>query len=161
MEREFTHLDQEGRARMVDVTKKQPSNRNAVASGVVVVGVNTFKRLVEKDVPKGDVFATARIAGIMAAKRVGHLIPLCHPLPVEFVGIEFELMEDIHSVRITATASINAKTGVEMEAMTAVSVAALTIYDMCKGIEKGIEIREIKLLEKTGGKSGHWIRQDP
>ena len=160
MKKDFTHLDKEGRATMVDVSAKEPTKRSAIASGLVKVGMDTFKRLVEKDIPKGDVFSTARIAGIMAAKQVGNLIPLCHPLPVEFVGIEFELAEDIPGVRITATASIHAKTGVEMEAMTAASVAALTIYDMCKGLEKGIEIKEIKLLKKTGGKSGQWIRKD-
>ncbi len=160
MKKDFTHLDEKGRATMVDVSAKQPNKRTAVACGLVKVGRDTFQRLVERDIPKGDVFSAARIAGILAAKQVGNLIPLCHPLPVEFVGIDFELADDIPGVRITATASIYAKTGVEMEAMTAASVAALTIYDMCKGLEKGIEIREIKLLKKTGGKSGQWIREE-
>ncbi len=160
MTKNFTHLDDNGHAQMVDVTSKQPSKRVAIAYGIVKVGKDTYKRLVDKKIPKGDVFNTARIAGIMAAKQVGNLIPLCHPLPVEFVGIDFSLNEDIPGVEITATASIDAKTGVEMEAMTAVSVSALTIYDMCKGLEKGIEILEIKLLEKSGGKSGHWVRQE-
>ncbi|NPA94900.1 MAG: cyclic pyranopterin monophosphate synthase MoaC [Thermodesulfobacteria bacterium] len=160
MTKDFTHLDPEGHARMVDVSDKTATKRVAVAMGLVKVGEETYRKLIAKDVPKGDVFGTARIAGIMAAKQVGGLIPLCHPLPVEYVGIDFKLREDIPGVEIKATTSINAKTGVEMEAMTAVSVAALTIYDMCKGIDKGIEILEIKLLEKSGGKSGHWIRKD-
>jgi len=159
MKKDFTHLDEKGRATMVDVSAKQPTKRTAVACGLVKVGRDTFQRLLERNIPKGDVFSTARIAGILAAKQVGNLIPLCHPLPVEFVGIDFELADDIPGVMITATASIYAKTGVEMEAMTAASVAALTIYDMCKGLEKGIEIKEIKLLKKTGGKSGQWIRE--
>ncbi len=157
----FTHLDHKGQAKMVDVTAKSPTKRTAIATGTVKMGMDTFKRLKDENIPKGDVFNTARIAGIMAAKQVGNLIPLCHPLPVEFVGIDFSLKQDIPGVTITATASIDAKTGVEMEAMTAVAVAALTIYDMCKGLEKGIEILEIKLLEKSGGKSGHWVRRQP
>jgi len=157
----FTHLDHKGQAKMVDVTTKRPTKRTAIATGTVKMGIETFKRLKDKTIPKGDVFNTARIAGIMAAKQVGNIIPLCHPLPVEFVGIDFSLKQDIPGVAITATASIDAKTGVEMEAMTAVAVAALTIYDMCKGLEKGIEILEIKLLEKSGGKSGHWVRSQP
>ncbi len=160
MNKEFTHLDEKGRAQMVDVSEKKVSKRTAIASGKVKMGKNTFRRLVDNNIPKGDVFNTARIAGILAAKKVGGLIPLCHPLPVEYVGIDFKLLEELPGVEITATASISAKTGVEMEAMTAVSIAALTIYDMCKGLEKGIEILEIKLLEKTGGKSGHWIRDE-
>ncbi len=159
MTKDFTHLDPDGHARMVDVSEKTPTKRVAVASGLVRVGDKIYKRLLDKDVPKGDVFGTARIAGIMAAKRVGELIPLCHPLPLEYVGIDFKFRDDLPGVEIKATTSINAKTGVEMEAMTAVSVAALTIYDMCKGIDKSIEILEIKLLEKSGGKSGHWIRK--
>ncbi len=155
----FTHLDHKGQAKMVDVTDKHSTKRTAIAYGIVKMGTETFKRLKDSNIPKGDVFNTARIAGIMAAKQVGNLIPLCHPLPVEFVGIDFSLNQDIPGVEITATASIDAKTGVEMEAMTAVAVASLTIYDMCKGLEKDIKILEIKLLEKSGGKSGHWIRK--
>ncbi len=160
MSKGLTHIDEKGRAQMVDVSEKIVSKRIAVASGKVKMGKNTFKLLVDNDIPKGDVFNTARIAGILAAKKVGELIPLCHPLPVEYVGIDFRLLEELPGVEIRATASISAKTGVEMEAMTAVSVAALTIYDMCKGLEKGIEILEIKLIEKTGGKSGHWRREE-
>jgi cyclic pyranopterin phosphate synthase len=144
---------------MVDVSAKTPTKREAVASGLVRVGADTFRALTEGNVPKGDVLGTARIAGIMAAKQVGSLIPLCHPLPVEHVAVEFRLVDDPPGVEITATASITAKTGVEMEAMTAVSVAALTIYDMCKGMDKAIEIDGIRLVRKSGGKSGLWQRE--
>ncbi len=156
----LTHIDNEGKARMVDVSNKSPSKRTAIASGLVVLSQDAFNAIVDKKVPKGDVFATARIAGIMAAKGVGSLIPLCHPLPVEHVEIDFKPRDDIPGIEIIASASITAKTGVEMEAMTAVSISALTIYDMCKAIDKGILIKEIKLLEKSGGKSGHWIRKE-
>ncbi len=156
----LTHIDNEGKAKMVDVSNKSPSKRTAIASGLVVLSQDAFNAIVDKRVPKGDVFATARIAGIMAAKRVGSLIPLCHPLPVEHVEIDFRPRNDIPGIEIIASASITAKTGVEMEAMTAVSISALTIYDMCKAIDKGILIKEIKLLEKSGGKSGHWIRKE-
>ncbi len=160
MTQEFSHLDSKGQATMVDVSGKNITARKALASGKVILNQDTFKMLTDKKIPKGDVLATARIAGIMAAKRVGELIPLCHPLPVEHVSIEFILSEDLPGVEILATASITAKTGVEMEALTAVTVAALTVYDMCKAIEKGIVITDIKLLEKSGGKSGTWKRRD-
>ena len=156
----LTHIDNQGRARMVDVSTKCPSRRTAIASGLVVLSQDAFNAVIDKKVSKGDVFATARIAGIMAAKRVGSLIPLCHPLPVEHVEIDFRTRDDLPGIEIIASASITAKTGVEMEAMTAVSISALTIYDMCKAIDKGILIKEIKLLEKSGGKSGHWIRKE-
>ncbi|RUM88572.1 MAG: cyclic pyranopterin monophosphate synthase MoaC [Thermodesulfatator sp.] len=159
MTSEFSHLDNLGHATMVDVSAKKITTRRAVASGKVLLNKNTFKMLTDKRIPKGDVLATARIAGIMAAKKVGSLIPLCHPLPLEHVAIEFLLSEELPGVEIVATASISAKTGVEMEAMTAVSVAALTIYDMCKGVEKGIRITDIMLMEKSGGKSGTWKRR--
>ncbi len=160
MTQEFSHLDSKGQATMVDVSGKNITARKALASGKVILNQDTFKMLTDKKIPKGDVLATARIAGIMAAKRVGELIPLCHPLPVEHVSIEFILSKDLPGVEILATASITAKTGVEMEALTAVTVAALTVYDMCKAIEKGIVITDIKLLEKSGGKSGTWKRRD-
>ncbi len=159
MTKHFSHLDKTGKAQMVDVSEKTVTKRQAVAIGLVKVNKETFSCLVDKQVPKGDVFATARIAGILAAKKVGNLIPLCHPLPLEHISIDFNLKPDIPGIEIIATASISAKTGVEMEAMTAVSVAALTIYDMCKGLEKGIEITDIKLIKKTGGKSGTWHRR--
>ncbi len=155
----FTHLDPKGRASMVDVSAKEPTRREAVASAMVFMSEATFKRLSNRDIPKGDVFSTARIAGIMAAKKVGGLIPLCHPLPLEYVGVDFELLAEKNAVEIRATAAITAKTGVEMEALTAVSVAALTIYDMCKALDKGMEISQIRLLRKSGGKSGDWHRR--
>ncbi len=156
----LTHLDREGRAQMVDVSQKNSTSRVAVASCMVKMGKKAMEALVEKSVPKGDVYSTARIAGILAAKRVDELIPLCHPLPLNFVQVEFELLPDVQTVKITAEARTDAKTGVEMEAMTAVSIAALTVYDMLKGIEKGITITDIQLEYKSGGKSGVWKRGD-
>lgn len=150
----LTHLDESGAARMVDVGSKQDSVRKAVASGVIRMRPSTLKAVREGNGPKGDVLGAARIAGIMAAKKTADLIPLCHPLPLDAVAVEFAF-EDA-GLRVTATASITARTGVEMEAMTAVSVALLTIYDMAKALEKGMVIEGIRLLEKTGGKSGHW-----
>lgn len=160
MTKGLSHLDQKGHAVMVDVSSKNVTSRRALASGKVILNDNTFRMLADRKIPKGDVLAAARIAGILAAKRVGELIPLCHPLPLEHVSIDFILSQELPGVEIRATASINAKTGVEMEALTAVSVAALTIYDMCKAVEKGIKITDIKLLEKSGGKSGTWKRRE-
>ncbi len=156
MEKQLSHIDSHGNAKMVNISEKAVTLRKAVASGKVILSPSTYKMLTDMKVPKGDVLATARIAGIMAAKKVGDLIPLCHPLPLEHIAIEFVLSEDLPGVEIIATASITSKTGVEMEALTAVSMAALTIYDMCKAVEKGIKITDIKLLEKSGGKSGTW-----
>ena len=155
----FTHIDERGRASMVDVSAKAVTRRRAEASAKVFMSDETFRRLSNRDIPKGDVFSTARIAGIMAAKRVGELIPLCHPLPVEYVTVNFELLPEEKAVKITAAAAITAKTGVEMEALTAASVAALTIYDMCKALDKGMEISQVRLLRKSGGKSGDWQRR--
>ncbi len=160
MTKGLSHLDQKGHAVMVDVSSKNVTSRRALASGKVILNDNTFKMLADRKIPKGDVLAAARIAGILAAKRVGDLIPLCHPLPLEHISIDFILSQELPGVEIRATASIKAKTGVEMEALTAVSVAALTIYDMCKAVEKGIKITDIKLLEKSGGKSGTWKRRE-
>jgi len=160
MATQLSHLDEQGHAIMVDVSSKEVTKRKALASGKVILNKNTFRMLTDRKIPKGDVLATARIAGILAAKKVGGLIPLCHPLPLEHISIDFILSEDLPGVEIQATASISAKTGVEMEALTAVSVAALTIYDMCKAVEKGIKITDIKLLEKSGGKSGTWKRRE-
>ncbi len=156
MEKQLSHIDSHGNAKMVNISEKAVTLRKAIASGKVILSPSTYKMLTDMKVPKGDVLATARIAGIMAAKKVGDLIPLCHPLPLEHIAIEFVLSEDLPGVEIIATASITSKTGVEMEALTAVSMAALTIYDMCKAVEKGIKITDIKLLEKSGGKSGTW-----
>jgi cyclic pyranopterin phosphate synthase len=154
----LTHLDAAGIARMVDVGEKPVTQRRAVARAVVRMSPETARAVAAGDAPKGDVLGTARIAGIQAAKRTGELIPLCHPLPVDHVGVELAIDTDEGTVTITSEASITARTGVEMEAMTAASVAALTVYDMVKGLDKGVEITAVHLLEKTGGRSGAWRR---
>jgi cyclic pyranopterin phosphate synthase len=145
----LTHLDAHGRATMVDVGNKPVTAREAIAEGFITLQPATLAAITAGSVPKGEVLNTARIAGILAAKRCGELIPLCHPLPLESVSIDFEF--EIEKICITATAKITAKTGVEMEALTAVSIAALTIYDMCKAMDKTMTIEGIKLLKKTGG----------
>ena len=147
---ELTHLDESGRARMVDVGEKAVTERRAVARAVVRMDPETAAIVSRGDAPKGDVLGTARIAGIQAAKRTHELIPLCHPLPLSFVGVEASISGG--EVVITAEARATARTGVEMEALTAASVAALTVYDMVKGLQKDLEIGEVALLEKTGGK---------
>ncbi len=154
----LTHIDEKGRAHMVDVSSKSETRRRAVAHGTVMLGPAAFGMLVDDRIPKGDVIAVARVAGIMAAKKVDELIPLCHPLPVEAVEISFQLDADNYTVQIEAQVTVNGKTGVEMEALTAVSVAALTIYDMCKAVEKGMIIGPVRLEYKSGGKSGTWRR---
>ena len=143
---------------MVDVGAKPVSERRAVARAVVRVSPETAAKVAAGDAPKGDVLGVARIAGIQAAKRTAELIPLCHPLPLTFVGVEGSVDPDTGSIVLTAEARTTGQTGVEMEAKTAASVAALTVYDMVKGIERGAEIGEIVLLEKSGGRSGHWTR---
>lgn len=148
----LSHLDEKGRARMVDVGDKPATRRTARARGQVVMDPATAGLLAGRRLPKGDVLAVARVAGIMAAKETARLIPLCHPLAVENVAIDFTVDEMAGTVGIEATVSLTGKTGVEMEALTAVSVAALTIYDMCKAADKGMEISGIRLLEKRGGK---------
>jgi cyclic pyranopterin phosphate synthase len=153
---DLTHIDDRGRATMVDVSAKDVTERRAVARAVVRMSPETARAVQQGDAPKGDVLGTARLAGIMAAKRTDELIPLCHSLPLSFVGVEAEVSDA--AVTLTAEARTNAQTGVEMEALTAASVAALTVYDMVKGLEKGVEIAEVVLLEKTGGKSGDWRR---
>ena len=155
---ELTHLDAAGRAQMVDVGEKPATERRAVAQAVVRVSADTAQKVLAGDAPKGDVIGVARIAGIQAAKRTAELIPLCHPLPLSFVGVEAQIDADTGQIRLTAEARTTGPTGVEMEAMTAASVAALTVYDMVKGIERGAEIAEVVLLEKSGGRSGHWTR---
>jgi cyclic pyranopterin phosphate synthase len=155
---DLTHIDAQGRARMVDVGAKDESDRRAVARAVVRMSPATAAAVARGDAPKGDVLGTARIAGIQAAKRTAELIPLCHQLPLTFAGVEAEVDADAGTVTLTAEARTRARTGVEMEALTAASIAALTVYDMVKGIEKGVEIASVALLEKTGGKSGDWRR---
>jgi cyclic pyranopterin monophosphate synthase len=150
----LTHLDDSGAARMVDVGGKPATARRAVASGRIAMSAEALEAIRAGNAPKGDVLSAARIAGIMAAKRTGELIPLCHPLGLEAVNIDFEY-EDA-AIRATATASLTGRTGVEMEAMVAVSVALLTIYDMAKAIDKGMVIGAVRLIAKTGGKSGDW-----
>jgi len=150
----LTHLDEGGSVVMVDVGWKPETEREAVARGSVVMQKQTLELIKEGQVEKGDVFSVARIAGIMGAKRTSDLIPLCHPLPLDQVTVGLELDEENSQVQITATARTTAKTGVEMEALTAVSVAALTIYDMCKAVDRGIRIESIRLVRKRGGKSG-------
>ena len=152
----LTHLDDQGKAQMVDVSDKADSIRVAVAKSVVSLNQETFQLLLDDALPKGDVFATARIAGIQAAKKCSELIPLCHPLMLSSVKVEFEPNHENHQIVIHATCKLTGQTGVEMEALTAASVAALTIYDMCKAMDKGIVIGPTQLIEKQGGKSGHW-----
>ena len=152
----MTHLNEAGEARMVDVGAKSVTARQAIASGRVHMTPATADRVRQGALPKGDVLATARIAGIMAAKNTATLIPLCHPLPIDSAEVEINVEEA--SVRVRATVRTTAKTGIEMEALAAVSMAALTIYDMCKAIDKAMTIGDIRLDEKSGGKSGHYIR---
>jgi cyclic pyranopterin monophosphate synthase len=154
----LTHLDATGAARMVDVGAKAVTQRRAVAQAVVAMAPQTAAAVAAGDAPKGDVLGTARIAGIQAAKRTGELIPLCHPLGLDAVAVDLVVDPEAGTVTIRAEASTTARTGVEMEAMTAASVAALTVYDMVKGLERGVTLREVALLEKTGGKSGPWRR---
>ena len=158
--KDLTHLDNKGHARMVDVGHKAPTPREARAFAQIFVGKELIRLIKDKKVPKGDVFCAARIAGILAAKKVDQIIPLCHPLPLHFVEIEFDMDDDKGLIEIRSTVKVHGKTGVEMEALTAVSTAALTIYDMCKSVEKGIIIKEIRLEYKSGGKSGCWKRSN-
>ncbi len=150
----FTHLTDNGQAKMVDVSDKRPTKREAWAKGRVILTEKVFKAIQDKALPKGDLFAVARVAGILAAKKVGELIPLCHPIPISAVEVDFKLEPENLSIEIEACVNTFAVTGVEMEALVAVSVAALTIYDMCKGLDKSLKITDIRLIKKTGGKSG-------
>ena len=150
----FTHIDKNGHIRMVDVTDKEPTTRKAVAQGRVSMEKNTFDLIMGGKVKKGNVLETARIAGIMAAKKTPSLIPMCHPIDITHVAVDFFPEEDAHSIKIEASVKIHAQTGVEIEALTAVSVAALTIYDMCKSHDRAMKISDICLVEKSGGKSG-------
>ena len=156
---EFTHIDAKGQARMVDVSEKEVTFREARAEGRVIMNPETLSMIINGGHKKGDVIATARIAGIMAAKRTSDLIPMCHPLMLSSVKVELIPNEAENSVDITAICKLAGQTGVEMEALTAVSVAALTLYDMCKAVDKGMVIDQVRLMEKKGGKSGHWIAE--
>jgi cyclic pyranopterin monophosphate synthase len=154
----LTHLDEHGDARMVDVGGKPVTERRAVARATVRMTPQTARIVAAGDAPKGDVLGVARIAGIMAAKKTGELIPLCHPMGLDHVDVDGVVDIEAGTVTITASAGVTARTGVEMEAMTAASVAALTVYDMVKGVERGVAIEEVVLLEKSGGASGTWRR---
>ena len=154
----LTHVDKNGAARMVDVSEKDVTHREAVAESILVMQPETLNMIVSGSAPKGDVFATARIAGILAAKRTSELIPLCHPLALSSVRVD-PIACPPDRVHIIAEVRCDEKTGVEMEAMTAASVAALTIYDMCKAVDRGMEIRHVRLLKKSGGKSGTFERE--
>ena len=160
METQLTHVDQSGKAQMVDVGDKPDTQREAVARGRVVMQPETLALIRDNAFDKGDVLGVARIAGIMGAKNTSQLIPLCHPLPLNKVAVEFDLDEGASAVNITSTARTTGKTGVEMEALTAVSVAALTIYDMCKAVDRAMRIEAIRLARKTGGKSGDILLED-
>ena len=157
---ELTHLDEHGNARMVDVGDKPATDRRAVARAVVRMSPATAAKVLAGDAPKGDVLGTARIAGVLAAKRTGELNPLCHPLGLDHVDVDAAVAAAAGTVTLTAEARVTARTGVEMEAMTAASVAALTVYDMVKALERGVEIASVVLVEKSGGRSGTWTRED-
>ena len=154
--KELSHVDEHGRVRMVDTSAKTATSRRAVASASVLMSPNTLAALESHQTPKGDPLETARLAGIMAAKKTAELIPLCHPLPLTHIDVRAKL--NASGVHLEAEVATNAQTGVEMEALTAVSIAALTIYDMCKALDKGIRITEVRLESKTGGKSGDYQR---
>jgi len=156
----LSHLDELGRARMVDVGEKPPSERTAVAEGAVRMSREAFDQVAAQTVAKGDVLAVAEVAGTMGAKRTGDLIPLCHPLMLDVVQVEATLEPELPGVRITALAKVVGKTGVEMEALTAVAVACLTVYDMVKAIDRGMTIEDVRLVSKTGGTRGDWRRTE-
>ena len=156
---DFTHFNEQGRAKMVDVGEKPISERTAVAAGSVLVNKNTFALIRSGGMKKGDVLTTAQIAGIMGAKRTSEVIPMCHPVAVNGINLALSLNEERYAVEITAEVSCDGRTGVEMEALTAVSIAALTVYDMCKAVQKDMVITDIRLLRKTGGVHGDFIRE--
>jgi cyclic pyranopterin phosphate synthase len=156
---ELSHVDEEGRVAMVDTSVKEASVRRALASARVLMSPETVEAVRAGRTPKGDPLETARIAGIMAAKRTAELIPLCHPLPLTHVEVRAELTD--YGVRVEAEAATRAQTGVEMEALTAAAIAAVTVYDMCKAVEKGIRVTDLRLERKEGGKSGDWVRGEP
>ena len=154
---ELSHFDDQGASRMVDVSSKAVTERSATASGLVRMAPSTLAMILDRRAAKGDVFAVARLAGIMAAKRTGELIPLCHPLGIDGVTVDLEPSGE-SAVKVSATVTVQGRTGVEMEALTAVSIAALTVYDMCKAVDRGIEIDQVRLEAKSGGRSGAYRR---
>lgn len=156
---QLTHVDESGKARMVDVSGKPVTERMARARGVILMRPETLEQIRTNQISKGDVLGVARVAGILAAKRTAELVPLCHQIPLTDVRIEFELDQNLPGVRVEATARTAAQTGVEMEALVAVSVSLITLYDMAKGVDKGMEMGQISLIEKRGGK-GDWVREE-
>jgi cyclic pyranopterin monophosphate synthase len=157
----LSHLDEAGRARMVDVGGKAETERTAVAEGTVRMSPEAYEQVAANTVAKGDVLAVAEVAGVMAAKRTGELIPLCHPLGLDLATVEARLAPELPGVRVTATAKVTGRTGVEMEALTAVSVACLTVYDMVKAVDRAMVIEGVRLVSKTGGSRGDWRRSEP
>ncbi len=155
----LTHIDEKGNAKMVDVSEKQVTKREAIAVGKISMNLETLDMIIEGNTPKGDVLATARIAGIMGAKKTYELIPMCHNIPIDSVKVELKPNREEKAIEITAIAKCTYKTGIEVEALTAVSIAALTIYDMCKAVDRGMVISDITLVKKTGGKSGTFEKQ--
>ncbi|EHY30700.1 MAG: cyclic pyranopterin monophosphate synthase MoaC [Sutterella parvirubra] len=156
---ELTHFDDKGEAHMVDVGAKNETHRRATAEGVITMLPATFELVASGTAKKGDVIGIARVAAIMASKRTADLVPLCHPISLTHVSVDFELDRETSSVRCRATCECRGQTGVEMEALTAVQVGLLTVYDMCKAVDRGMVIGNVRLLEKAGGKSGHWVRE--
>lgn len=159
MNEKLTHLDSRGHAHMVDVSDKAQTKRTATARAILLMQASTLSKVMEGGLPKGDVLATARIAGIQAAKKTSDLIPLCHPLMLTKVTVDINVISECE-LEVLCTCALTGKTGVEMEALTGASIAALTLYDMCKAVDKGIVIQQVALLEKKGGKSGDWSQQD-
>ncbi|MDO4647557.1 MAG: cyclic pyranopterin monophosphate synthase MoaC [Eubacteriales bacterium] len=157
---DFTHIDSQGNVHMVDVTAKEDTVRTAVAGGRIHMSRECLEKIKEGRMKKGDVLTTAQIAGIMGAKRCSDLIPLCHPLPLSKLTLEFEILEDTDEIKCVCTAVTTGKTGVEMEALTGVSTALLTVYDMCKAVDRSMEIRQIHLIKKSGGKSGDYVSEE-
>ena len=156
----LTHINDQGRARMVDVSEKAITHRIAVAAGSIYMQPETLQAIIDGQIKKGDVLAVAQVAGIMAAKQTSAIIPMCHPLMLSGIDIHFETDTEENAIHIKASVKTTGQTGVEMEALTGVSAALLTIYDMCKAVDKGMELGEIHLVEKTGGKSGHYVRDE-
>ncbi len=156
---DFTHINEQGRAKMVDITAKDDTARVAIAKAIIKMEPTTLSTIISGGIKKGDVLGVAQVAGIMGAKQTANIIPMCHPLILSGVDINFDIDEENSEIIIKAIVKTTGKTGVEMEALSAVSIAALTIYDMCKAIDRWMEIKEIKLIEKSGGKSGHLIRE--
>ncbi len=156
----LTHFDTQGQAHMVDVGEKAETHRVAVATGTISMLPSTLERILEGSAKKGDVLGVARVAAIQGSKRTSELIPLCHPVPLTRIAVEFETDRDASTVDCTVTAETVGRTGVEMEALTAIGIALLTVYDMCKAVDRGMRIDNIRLLEKRGGKSGHWVASD-